>query len=72
MEIAYFLQMEEATGTIRVMKGLDREANPKHILVSFENTIFKTILFINRTVRKISIKHDLLIPMKENSKFPAC
>ena len=25
--------MEEATGTIRVMKNLDRELNPKHTLV---------------------------------------
>ena len=25
--------MEETTGTIRVMKHLDREARPKHILV---------------------------------------
>ena len=27
--------MEEATGAIRVMKALDREARPKHVLVSW-------------------------------------
>ena len=30
----FLIQMEETTGTIRVMKALDREARSKHILVS--------------------------------------
>ena len=49
----FLIQMEETTGTIRVMKALDREARAKHILVSI--ILFLLLLIYDDSLKNITM-----------------